>query len=199
MKKQSIALITGNKHKLAIARRAFREQRLDARFTLKQVALDVPELQDVDTRTVSEFSARLAFQQLGTPLLKSDAGVYIDALRGFPGPFLRHMNHWLTADDLLRLMCGKKNRSAVFVDTLTYVNARGMATTFTAKLHGRIAEKVQGSFETMINTLFIPLGHTKTLAAMTRKELLGFWVDTRWQQLAQHLRKQSTVGQPKRT
>lgn len=198
MKKQSIALITGNKHKLAIARRAFREQKLDSRYILKQVTLDVPELQDLDTRSVSESSALWAFQQLGIPLLKSDAGVYINALHGFPGPFLRYMNHWLTTDDMLRLMRGKKNRSAVFVDTLTYVNAHGVATTFTAKLHGRIAEKVQGNFETMINTLFIPHGHIKTLAAMTKKEVLGFWVDTRWKRLAQHLRKQSTVGQPKR-
>lgn len=50
----------------------------------------------------------------------TDNGCYIGALNGFPGLFIKYINQWLSAKDLLGIMDGKKNRSVIWKECLAY-------------------------------------------------------------------------------
>lgn len=74
--------VTGNPGKLREAERV-----ADGRF--EHIALDLPEIQSLDLRTVLEAKADAAWQALGRPLLVDDTGLELDALGGFPGPLIK--------------------------------------------------------------------------------------------------------------
>lgn len=54
-----------------------------------QLDLDLPEIQALDVTEVARHKARTAFEQVGRPVLVEDTGLYIDALGGLPGAFVR--------------------------------------------------------------------------------------------------------------
>ena len=94
--------LTGNRFKFHVAQQAL----LGTELVLEQNRLAVPEIQSNSVRDIAEFSAQWASTQLDHPFIVTDAGFYIDALNGFPGPFVKYVNQWFSVEDLLRLEHG---------------------------------------------------------------------------------------------
>lgn len=116
-----IIMITGNMGKWQIASNIFKKYDI----TLEQCKMDTPEIQALDEKEVSKYSALYAAKKLDMPVIKSDVGYYIDALGGFPGPFLKYVNEMLTSEDILKLMSGKDNREIKLKECLTYATPDG--------------------------------------------------------------------------
>ena len=53
-------------------------------FEVKQIKMDVPELQKDKIEDVAKYSAKWASDELKCAVLKNDSGLCIDALNGFP-------------------------------------------------------------------------------------------------------------------
>jgi non-canonical purine NTP pyrophosphatase (RdgB/HAM1 family) len=118
-----------------------------------------------------------------------DVGFYIEALNGFPGPFVKYVNEWLSQEDVIRLMQGKASRKAYFKDALAIAYPDGSTKVFTSKTAGTIAESVDlANTKWTMNSLFIPDGYSKTLGSMSDDEQTRFWDDGRtWSQLTDFL------------
>src|SRR3989344_556765 len=116
MYKKEIIFVTGNKYKFRVAQKSL----MGSGFKLVQKKLETPEIQSDLVEEVSAFSAKWAANILKKPVVVSDGGCYIEALNGFPGPFIKYINKWLSAGDLLNLMKGKKNRRVFWRDCLAY-------------------------------------------------------------------------------
>lgn len=80
-------------------------------ITVKQIKLDLEEIQTEDGKEIAERKARQAFNILHEPVLVSDDTWGIPALNGFPGTMMKQCNHFLKAEDWLRLMQGIEDRS----------------------------------------------------------------------------------------
>lgn len=78
------------------------------------------EIQSESIEEIALYKARQAFQGLHHPLVVNDAGWYIPSLRGFPGPFMKYMNDWLTHDDFLRLLEPYEDRSVILREVVIY-------------------------------------------------------------------------------
>lgn len=87
--------------------------------------LDIMEPQFDTVQDVSRFKALKAFEILKAPVLVEDGGFSIFELKGFPGVYTKYVLKTLGADGILKLMQGKKNRSAKFISVATFVNANG--------------------------------------------------------------------------
>jgi len=59
---------------------------------------------------------------------------------------------------------------------------------FVAETHGRLVTEPQGDNGILADSLFIPDGYQKTVAALPREEWLALWNNNRFQQLAEYLR-----------
>ena len=70
---------------------------------LLQNELDVPEIQSEDGVLIARDKAEKAFAKLQKPVIISDDSWSIPALKGFPGAYMKSMNHWLSVEDWLRL------------------------------------------------------------------------------------------------
>lgn len=114
-----IFFITGNAYKFQIAQEAL----ASAGIELIQKELETPEIQSTIVEEIASFSAKWVCDLLKEPVIVSDAGYYIEALNGFPGPFIKYINEWLSADDILRLMAGKEDRAVIVKDCFSLLRA----------------------------------------------------------------------------
>ncbi len=169
--KKKIYFITGNEYKFQIAADAFK----DSDYELKQKALDTPEIQSNDLGEIASFSAKWASSKLKHPVFLSDAGCFIESLNGFPGPFIKYVNQYLTAPDFLRLLNGKKNRKVIFKDCLAYCEPGKNPVLFQSSGSGTIATRPGKRGSTPINEIFIPKGFNRPESEIPREQMVKFW------------------------
>ena len=197
MPKATMIFVTGNKYKFKIAKQAL--EKISLKIEISQRKLDVPEIQSDSVEAVANFSARWASGVLKKPTVVSDGGCYIEALGGFPGPFVKYINKWLSAKDILRLMDGRKNRRVLWKDCLAYCISGQQPISFVSHFEGALAGRIgKNKYRRKygwIDTLFIPQGSAQPLSELTAKEYLKFWCNNRnynsWQKLLEYLK---TVG-----
>jgi XTP/dITP diphosphohydrolase len=128
-----------------------------------------PEVQAGQLREVTEAGARhLLATGLAPPFILEDSGLFVAALRGFPGVYSRNALDTIGVAGLLQLMAGvePEMRSAAFQADLAYVDERGMIHHFEGACRGRIAERPQGSGGFGFDPVFVPDQHTQTFAQM---------------------------------
>lgn len=185
---KTLYFITGNDYKLSIAQKAIAAT---PAIILERRKIECPEIQSHSNDDVAIFSARYAADFLQLPVVVSDAGFTIDALNGFPGPFIKYINDWLTPEDILAMMKDKTNRRATFIDVLAYAEPGQEPVLFREEASGTltyVAKNISTAKNIgMINSIWIPDGFTKTTAEMSDEELLSLWSDKKWTDLAAYV------------
>lgn len=114
-----LAFGTGNNEKFAIGRDACRE----AAIELQQVSLDVEEIQGEDMSAIAIDKARRAYAVYGRPLIISDDSWAIPGLGGFPGAYMKSINHWFSTQDLINLTSRLADRRIILKQTIVYIEA----------------------------------------------------------------------------
>ncbi len=109
-----IILNTSSEMKFAIAHDILKNYNIE----LKRDKVDVPEIQAKNTKEITEFSLAYAYEHFKKPVIVTDTGYYITVLKGFPGPFIKFINTWLTAEQILAMMDNMEDRS---VDIIEYL------------------------------------------------------------------------------
>ncbi len=130
-----------------------------------------PEDQSMDLRHICAFGAKWVANKINKPVIVDDMGLFIDALGGLPGPFLKFFAKYLGPKGVLKLMKGETNRSASFKVCLGFCRPNEEPKTFLAERKGKIAEKqTTGPYDFGLNSIFIPDGSTKSLAEFSFEE-----------------------------
>lgn len=133
MRPESIYYVTGNPDKL----RAATELLIPYQISVRQGLVDITEIQSDSIKAIAINKAEQAFAALHQRLFVNDAGWHIAALKGFPGPFMRHINDWFSTDDFLRLMQGHQNRAVVLEEVIAYID-NNQTKVFTHRTPGTI-------------------------------------------------------------
>lgn len=186
----NVNYITTNKLKFDIAKQFF--EILDD-YTLIQRKLHVPEIQDSSCEEIARQSARYAAQELREVCIVTDVGFSIDALKGFPGPFVKYVNEWLSEEQILRMLDNDSSRTVHFDDVLAIGFPNGDVKHFTHRVSGRLA--LEGEYTKTgwpANSLFIPDGYSIPLGSMTDEDQEKFWLaeNDNWQSAVSYLSKQ---------
>ena len=137
---KQVTMVTGNMGKWRVASDIFKKYHVE----LLHHKMDTPEIQSYDVEEVSMYSAQYAAKKLNKAVIKSDVGYYIPSLNGFPGPFLRYINHYLTSEEILRLMKDKNDRSIILKECLTFATPSGKTKQFINEEVATISTKVFG-------------------------------------------------------
>lgn len=184
-----INFVTGNSLKFEIAKQYF--AKINNKYELVQLKLDTPEIQSESVEEVARHSAVWAAHSVGEPCIKMDVGFEINALNGFPGPFVRYVNDWLSVQDYLNLMQDKSDRSASFVDVTAIGFPDGSSEAFTVKALGSIADRITNEDKWPASALFIPKDYEVPLGSMTNDEQVQFWGDGNWTSVIKYFEKSS--------
>lgn len=137
------------------------------------------EIQSENLREIAAKSAQNAYQNSKMPIFVEDAGLFIDALSGFPGPYAAYVFHTIKNRGILKLMEQQKNRGASFQSIIAYCDDknRDEPQCFFGESKGQItkSERVeQGKSGFGFDPIFQPNGSSKTFAEMTIEEKNGY-------------------------
>jgi XTP/dITP diphosphohydrolase len=186
--KTSLVYVTGNKVKFQVASQVMREVGID----LIQVDLQVPEIQSPQVEVVVKHSAIWASQHLDQPFVVTDAGFYIEALNGFPGPFVRYVNEWLSVQDYLQLMAGKEDRRVIVRECLAYCVPTQQPVIYSQVHQGQLAIKPGRRKGTSMDQIFIPAAGTIPVSEMSAEQMTAHWSKISiWHKLKEHLLSQA--------
>lgn len=189
-----VNFVTTNRYKFELAQTYF-AQNSGQRFSLVQYNLETPEIQHDSEEEIARQSALWVSKTLGQIAIASDVGFHIDALNGFPGPFVKYANEWLNPDDILSMMRGKKDRAAHFINALACATPEGESATFTAVTPGHIVDSSEHpDAKWTMDAVFVPEGHTTTVLAMDAEERDSVWSNKPWDDVIEYLDGLHTRG-----
>ncbi|MFM7106026.1 MAG: RdgB/HAM1 family non-canonical purine NTP pyrophosphatase [Flavobacteriales bacterium] len=118
--------------------------------------------------------AQQVFSQTKWICVSDDSGIEVDALEGRPGVFSARFAGENATDEenrslLLKCMLNEKVRTARFKTVICLCSNHGYAF-FEGVLEGSIAHESSGLNGFGYDSIFIPLGETRTLAELTMEE-----------------------------
>jgi len=161
-------LVTSNIHKFHEARRVLSEYKI-ATAMLKKVG--AVEIQDDDIENIAKASAVDAVKKCNLPVVVEDAGLFVEALKGFPGPYSSYVYRTVGNDGVLKLMVNVANREACFKSVVAFLSPEMDAPLcFIGKVKGEIVEEKSGTQGFGFDPIFKPSGSSKTFARMTVEE-----------------------------
>lgn len=166
-----LVYVTGNKVKFDVASKVF----VNTGINLVQRNMSTPEIQSKSVQNVAKYSASWASKELNEPVIVTDAGFYIEALNGFPGPFIKYVNEWFEVDDFINLMQGKANRTIFIQDCLAYCQLGEEPVVFIGSYRGTLADKPSKKPGTSIEQIFIPEGFGATISEIPEEDMISYW------------------------
>lgn len=133
-------------------------------FGIEVEGLDLPvdEIQSHDPEEIAVKKAKQAYKLAGKPVVVNDAYWHIMALHGFPGAYMKHIDMWLSPEDLLALMVNKSDRSVSCTDTLVYYDGK-RPKVFSQIFWGNIIDQPRGKGLSM-EQIVVMQGNTHTIA-----------------------------------
>ena len=169
--------LTTNKGKFEEAKRIFHDQ-YGFDIDIKEPDFEVLEIQADSCKDVVAFSVKYACERLGRPCIKSDSGLYIDALGGLPGVYNHDFDTHIGVDKFLELFKNETNRKARLEDCFAYCEPGSEPIVFTGGGTGTIAYEAKGNLGRWHDKFYIPDGETKTLSELReidREYEAKFW------------------------
>ena len=167
--RRSISIATGNMHKVEELNQVL------ASCGYRVVPASIPkiEIQSNRLEEVAVVAASTAYTLHGKPVVVEDAGLFVEALNGFPGPYSSYVYRTIGVEGLLRLMEGISSRRAYFYSVIALAHSGGVEV-YTGRVDGVIASRPRGSGGFGFDPVFIPNGSEKTFAEMSVEEKNAF-------------------------
>ena len=136
---------------------------------IAQLDLDLPEIQALDVTEVARHKARTAFEQVGRPVLIEDTGLYIDALGGLPGAFVRWFLATVGPAGICAMLPADAPRTA-HARTVVALCAGEEVEVFRGETPGEITHAPVGDGGFGWDSIFRPDGSERTFAEMDAPE-----------------------------
>ncbi len=141
-----VSFVTSNEGKVKEAR-----EYLSGIEMVEQVSYDYTEIQSDSLAEIAATGALEAYEAVGGEtagdgVLVDDAGLFVDALGGFPGPYSAYVEETVGVDRVWKLPATEDNRRAHFRTVLAYADETGVET-FEGSVAGTlVAPRGEGGF-----------------------------------------------------
>jgi len=166
-----IFLVTGNFHKFNEARRVLSEHHI----ATGMLRIKTVEIQDDNIENIAKASALEVFKKSRLPLIVEDAGLFIRALKWFPGAYSSYVYRTIGNEGVLKLMEGLSDRYAQFRSAVVFYDSNRSLKSFEGVSEGRISEEARGSSGFGFDPIFEPSrGGGKTFGEMSLDEKNAF-------------------------
>lgn len=132
---------TGNSQKFGIGQTIMKEYGIE----LIQMPIDIDEIQGEDLEYVLRDKALKAYADIQKPLVISDDWWDIPALGGFPGAYMKSINHWFTPEDFIALMSDKTDRRIILHAHIAYTDGSDVHI-FSNDEYGILIDQPRGTY-----------------------------------------------------
>jgi len=159
--------VTGNIHKFNEARIILAEYKV----AVAMLKIGAVEIQDDNLESIAKASVTDAAKKCGLPVFVEDAGIFIGALNGFPGPYSSYVYRTIGTKGILKLMKNTAKREAYFQSAVAFSSPEEVPKCFQGKVKGKISMEERGSSGFGFDPIFEPSGGgKKAFAEMTTTE-----------------------------
>ena len=167
LKGRVIFFATNNVNKFQEARKVLSEHKI----AVGMLRVKTLEIQSESLEEIAKASVIESFRNCHLPVIVEDAGLFVEALNGFPGPFAAYVYRTIGNRGLLQLMKNVKNRKAKFMSAVAYFSADCESPTcFIGEAFGEIAKEERKSSSEQgfgFDPIFQPAKSVKTFAEMS--------------------------------
>jgi XTP/dITP diphosphohydrolase len=173
LKGKVIFFATNNFHKFDEARSVLTKRGM----AVGMLRVKSLEIQSDSLGEIAQASVIGAFNRCHLPVMVEDAGLFVEALKGFPGPYAAYVYKTIGNLGLLKLMEGLENRKATFHSTIAYFDGQSEPVCFMGEVVGKLTNEEKRGEEKAgfgFDPIFQPSGSQKTFAEMNLEEKNGF-------------------------
>jgi len=157
--------VSSNNHKYLEAKKILDSFGMELGF----IKSNLDEIQSNSLKEIALYKAKNAFSKYKKPLIIEDDGIFINSLKGFPGPYSSYVFKTIGNNGILNLL--KQNRNAKFISIITYCDNH-VIQSFDAKIDGSITKYPKGK-GWGYDPIFIPNNSKKTFAELNNKNKLS--------------------------
>lgn len=136
---KQLTYVTGNQNKFTAAQYFCAQKGIE----LSQAVLDIDEIQSEDGEKIVLDKGHKAYKLTGQPVIVSDHFWSIDGLGGFPGAYMKSINHWFTPQNFIDLTTRLENRQVTLTEYMAYVNG-SETKVFVHKRYGKLLHEPRG-------------------------------------------------------
>ncbi|MEM3580478.1 MAG: XTP/dITP diphosphatase [Candidatus Bathyarchaeia archaeon] len=169
LKGKVVFFATNNINKFNEARRVLSHYRI----AVGMIRVKTLEIQSESLEEIAKTSAVHAYKQCSLPLIVEDAGLFVEALNGFPGPYSSYVYKTIGTEGLLKLMEKASNRKAKFQSVVAFFSEELKSPIcFKGEVVGEIIKKVrrESHYGFGFDPIFKPANSQKTFAEMSITE-----------------------------
>lgn len=155
-----------------------RDKFLEAQLVLAEYGITLvflgsrsAEIQSDSIEEIARHSAKSSSSHANSATVVEDAGLFIESLNGFPGPYSSFVFRKLGCSGILKLMDGCANRKARFVSAVAFCEPSSEPICFTGTVEGVIVAEARGTYGFGFDPIFAPdaAGH-RTFGEMSTSE-----------------------------
>ncbi|MCD6465473.1 XTP/dITP diphosphatase [Candidatus Bathyarchaeota archaeon] len=163
-----IFFATGNLHKFNEARKILAEYDI----SVAMLKIKTLEIQSDDIEEIAKASVLNATREVNLPTIVEDAGLFIKALNGFPGPYSSYIYRTIGVRGILKLLEEVENREAQFRSVVAFYDPSNESLKcFQGVVEGVIARKPRGYSGFGFDPIFEPKEYIgKTFGEMSIEE-----------------------------
>ncbi len=136
---------------------------------LKQLEIDLPEIQEIDATKIIEAKLREALEHKQGEFVVEDTSLYLTCLRGLPGPLIKWFLAAIGNDGLFALADRAGDDGAEARTIIGYTDGKNDIRFFTGAAKGRIIAP-RGKTDFGWDPIFLPDGYDRTFAEMEPAE-----------------------------
>jgi len=170
LKGRFIFFVTNNVNKFNEARRVLAEYKM----SVGMLRIKSLEIQSNSLKEIAKASVTDAFEKCKLTTIVEDAGLFVDGLNGFPGPYAAYVYKTIGNQGMLKLMENIESRKAKFESVVACLSSEIKSPIcFNGIVAGEIAaEERRGSNKSGFgfDPIFKPHGKDKTYAEMNVEE-----------------------------
>lgn len=153
--------ITGNKNKF--------EEIKSVIPNIEHLDMELPEIQETDSKKIIEAKLKEALNHQNGEFIVEDTGLYLDCLKGFPGPLVKWFLKKIGNDGLAQIAEKLGNSRAEAKTIIGYAKNHEEIYFFEGAVSGQIVSP-RGKSDFGWDPIFQPDGHSKTFAEMEEEE-----------------------------
>ena len=159
-----IFFATNNINKFNEARKLLAEHKI----SVGMLRVKAHEIQSDELEEIAKASAQQAFEKCHLPIIVEDAGFFIEALNGFPGPYASFVYKTIGNEGVLKLMENVKNRKAKFQSVIAYLSVELKSPLcFKSEVTGEVTTEIRkGKSGFGFDPIFKPTNSDKTFSEM---------------------------------
>ena len=133
-------------------------------YEVEHIKTEYPEIQADNLEATIVPGLEWLIERYDRPLFIDDSGLFVDALKGFPGVYSSYVFKTVGCQGILRLMHGVEDRNARFECCIGYMEPGGDPFIAKGVARGSISHEMAGTGGFGYDPIFVPEGHSRTYA-----------------------------------